>query len=488
MSVFTWAGRAFAAAAVGGLAACGLGACAGSDGGDTSGQGATAPIVSAPPTVARPNASQAATVGVAFTYDASQANATFTDPRGKGLTYSVALAPSNDGLAVSGGRITGTPAAPMVLTATVTASDGQGGSATNTFSIVVFSAGLRSPMLHASLFAYSDASSPLPPHFMNAPGPGGAVLGTDNTLASNSTTNTGATLGRVLFYDTRLSRNDAVSCASCHQQSLAFGDGAKLSRGFAGGLTKRHASAIANARFYQRGRFFWDERAATLEDQVLMPIQDTTEMGLTLPALVAKVSATPYYAPLFEAAFGTTDVTSERISRALAQFVRSMVSAQSKFDQAFAGQGPPNFAGVLSQDEELGRQLFVGQARCAQCHVTNAQVSDNIHNTGLDAVVVDTGAGGGRFKAPSLRNIAVRAPYMHDGRFTTLDEVIAHYDGGVRANPNLDPRLRGPNGVPQRLNLTRDERAALVAYLRTLTDPTFLTAPKFSDPFAVRAP
>jgi cytochrome c peroxidase len=324
----------------------------------------------------------------------------------------------------------------------------------------------------------------LPPQFVG-PGPGGSVVVTDNTPAANRTTNAGATLGRVLFYDVRLSANDRISCASCHQQAFAFGDTARLSRGFKGGFTRRHAMGLANARFYQRGRFFWDERAATLEAQVLMPIQDTTEMGMTLSNLVAKVGATKYYPTLFQAVFGTPQVTSDRIAAALAQFVRSIESYQSKFDQAFVGMVPggPNFGGALAPDEALGQQLFVGVGRCAQCHATNAQVSDDVHNTGLDAISADTGAGGARFKAPSLRNIGVRAPYMHDGRFGTLAQVVEHYDSGIQGNLNLDRRLRGPNGAPQRLNLTAQQRSALVAYLNTLTDQTLLTAAKFSNPF-----
>ena len=343
---------------------------------------------------------------------------------------------------------------------------------------------LREPILSAALYSYSDADVAFPPQFVG-PGPGGSVAVTDNTPAANRTTNAGATLGRVLFYDVRLSANDRISCASCHQQAFAFGDTARLSRGFKGGFTRRHAMALANARFYQRGRFFWDERAATLEAQVLMPIQDTTEMGMTLSNLVAKVGATKYYPVLFQAAFGTPQVTSDRIAAALAQFVRSIESYQSKFDQAFVGMGPggPNFGGALTPDEALGQQVFVGVGRCAQCHATNAQVSDDVHNNGLDAISTDTGAGGARFKAPSLRNIGVRAPYMHDGRFGTLAQVVEHYNSGVQGNPNLDRRLLLLNGAPQRLNLTAQQRSALVAYLNTLTDQTLLTAAKFSNPF-----
>ncbi len=346
---------------------------------------------------------------------------------------------------------------------------------------------VRAPILPSVLYSYSDADVALPPQFVG-PGPGGSVFVTDNTPTANRTTNAGATLGRVLFYDVRLSANDRIACASCHQQAFAFGDTARLSRGFKGGFTRRHAMGLANARFYQRARFFWDERAATLEAQVLMPIQDTTEMGMTLASLVAKVGATKYYPSLFQAAFGTPQITTDRIAAALAQFVRSIESYQSKFDQAFAGVGPggPNFGGALAPDEALGQQLFVGVGRCAQCHATNAQVSDDVHNTGLDAVSADTGAGGARFKAPSLRNIGVRAPYMHDGRFTTLAQVIEHYDSRIQGNPNLDRRLRGPNGAPQRLNLTVQQKSALVAYLSTLTDQTLLTAAKFSNPFPPR--
>jgi cytochrome c peroxidase len=242
--------------------------------------------------------------------------------------------------------------------------------------------------------------------------------------------------------------------------------------------------SLANARFYRSGRFFWDERAATLEAQVLAPVQDATEMGLTLEQLVTKLRAASYYPALFQEAFGTPEITSDRVARALAQFVRSLVSGGSTFDRAFAADGPPNFAAVFTAQELQGQQLFNGQAGCARCHATNAHASDGVHNTGLDAVLTDAGAGQGRFKAPSLRNVAVRAPYMHDGRFRTLEEVVAFYDGGVRENPFLDPRLRGPNGRPQRLGLSPAQQAAIVAYLRTLTDTAFLADPRFADPFA----
>lgn len=178
------------------------------------------------------------------------------------------------------------------------------------FQVAVFAAGLKTPTVGA--FTYTDAATPLPPHFLNG-GPGGPVIATDNTQPTNPTTDAGARLGRVLFYDKRLSANDKTACASCHLQSLGFADTARFSRGFARGLTTRHAPGLSNARFYQRGRAFWDERAPTLEDQALQPIQNNVEMGLTLENMVAKVSATSYYTPLFTAAFGSPVVTSDRV-------------------------------------------------------------------------------------------------------------------------------------------------------------------------------
>ncbi|MBY0491529.1 MAG: c-type cytochrome [Gemmatimonadaceae bacterium] len=439
----------------------------------------TTPAVSTDPiAVNTPNPTQAGVVGQPFRYDASRGNTVFSDPRRTGLTYTVTFSGATNGLTAVGCDITGTPTTPGVITATVTARDTTNRTASQTFRIAVFSADVATPTLPATTFAYSDVSAPLPRHFLND----AATRAADNMPSTNPTTDAGATLGRVLFYDRRLSANDRVACASCHIQSLAFSDTARLSRGFAGGLTGRHSMGLSNARWYQPARFFWDERASSLEDQVLRPIQDLTEMGLTLDQLVAKVEATPFYAPLFSAAFGTSEVTSDRISRALAQFVRSLVSATAKFDQAFANGAGPDFS-VLTAQEQLGQTLYAGRAGCARCHGTSAHVSDQVHNTGLDAAITDAGAGNGRFKAPSLRNIAVRAPYMHDGRFRSLEEVVDFYNTGVQNNAGLDPRLRAPGGQPLRLNLSLDERNAIVAFMKTFTDTAFLTNSKFSSPF-----
>ena len=433
------------------------------------------------PAVLSANDVVAASVGTPLQYDASKGGVAFSDPAGRGLAYSVALAPATSGLTTTGCVVAGTPNIPGVITATITATDGLGRTVTDRFAIVAFAPGLLLPSLPAPSERYSDASAPLAAHFL-APGPGGTVLATDNMPQTNPTTDAGATLGRVLFHDARLSANDRVSCASCHIQSLGFGDTARLSRGFAGGLTKRHAMGLANARFYQRGRFFWDERAATLEAQVVAPIQDSTEMGMTLDALALKLAATTYYRPLFQSAFGTKEINSDRIARALAQYTRALVSGGSKFDRAFANPGPPDFAGVFTAQEQRGEGLF-RTAGCARCHATNAQVSDDIHNTGLDATVTDVGAGNGRFKAPSLRNVALRAPYMHDGRFTTLPQVVEFYNSQVQPNPNLDNRLRAPGGAPLRLNFNQGDKDAVVAFLRTLTDSTMVAATRFSNPF-----
>ena len=206
-------------------------------------------------------------------------------------------------------------------------------------------------------------------------------------------------------------------------------------------------------------------------------------MGMTLDSLERKLAATTFYAPLFQAAFGAAEVTRMRVANALAQFVRALVTANSRYDQAFQGGPAADFAAVLTPQEVQGEQLFRGAAGCGRCHVTNAQIANGVHNSGLDLVTADSGAGRGRFKVPSLRNVGVRGRFMHDGRFTALRQVVDHYDNGVRDNPDLDSLLRTPAGGPQRLQLSPGQRDAIVAYLNTLTDPTFLIDAKFSNPF-----
>lgn len=320
----------------------------------------------------------------------------------------------------------------------------------------------------------------LPAHFLTR-----QIIAQDNTPAGNPVTDRGATLGRVLFYDKRLSANNTTSCASCHQQEHGFSDPRQFSIGFLGGETGRNSMGLTNAKHYEREHFFWDERSQTLEEQVLEPIQNEVEMGLTLAELVTKVSAERYYAELFTSTFGDAVMTSERIALALAQFIRSIISTESKFDLGRSS----NFSN-FSPDESQGRQIFNGQGRCDNCHGTDNFVPDNVFNNGLENPYTDPGIGAitrrqqdlGKFKVPSLRNIALTGPYMHDGRFRTLEQVVEFYDSQVVNHPNLAPQLRN-NNRPIRLNLSEAEKRALVAFLHTLTDTNLATDPKYSDPF-----
>jgi cytochrome c peroxidase len=344
-------------------------------------------------------------------------------------------------------------------------------------------------------FDYEDEE--LPDYFLEATvgGVGGAsVVSIDNTPSDNPTTNEGANLGRVLFYDEHLSANGTIACASCHQAEFGFSDDRRLSEGFEGGDTGRHSMGLTNARFYGPGMFFWDQRAETLEDQVLMPFQDPVEMGMTLDTLVAAVADQDFYPPLFDAAFGDSEVTSDRISQALAQFVRSLVSYASRYDEGRAQASSvvadfPNF----SDAENLGKRMFMNSPMqpdgvgCAVCHGGESMSAPTANNNGLEIDSEDDAGYGdvtgraadmGTFKAPSLRNIAVRGRFMHDGRFDSLREVVDHYADSVEMHPNL--------GVPlsrHTMDLDDEHREALVAFMETLTDADMLQAPRFASPF-----
>ena len=334
--------------------------------------------------------------------------------------------------------------------------------------------------------------NPITPPYLNTPN----IQGQINTSQNNPVTDWGATLGRVLFYDKNLSLNKTISCASCHKQANGFSDPATKSAGFNGGLTGRHSMSLVNAKYYPNGRFFWDQRANTLEQQTLIPIQDMVEMGMTLPELQSRLQSLPYYPILFSKAFGNDAINSTRISQALSQFVRSIVSYQSKYDagrQAFPpGPPPPNVIfSNFSAAENRGKELFLSTAGCAPCHGSETFTAPLEKNNGIDLINTDRGFGlitgnpamDGHFKVGSLRNIEMTAPYMHDGRFNTLEQVIDHYSDGVKSNPNLSPQLRLPNGAPRNLNLSPGDKAAIVAFLKTLTDPTLATDVRFSNPF-----
>jgi cytochrome c peroxidase len=331
---------------------------------------------------------------------------------------------------------------------------------------------------------YNYATIDLPAHFNTH-----TAQQFDNTPPDNRITDAGATLGRVLFYDTRLSASNSTSCGSCHVQKHAFVDPNRFSRGHQGGMTDRHAMNLVNLRYHPRARFFWDERGGNLEAMVLMPVENHLEMGENPAQLPAKLRGDERYTTLFREAFGDPAITSDRISRALAQFLRSMVSYQSRYDtgRARATSISDDFDN-FTREENRGKALFL--RNCGLCHLPSDQDAHFVMvepvNTALDddPTHTDGGVGDitlnpkdlGRFKSPTLRNVEVAAPYMHDGRFGTLDAVLDHYSTGGSNHPNKDVRI-------QPLHLTASEKAALIAFLQTLTDPTFLGDPKFSDPF-----
>ena len=309
----------------------------------------------------------------------------------------------------------------------------------------------------------------------------------------------GATLGRVLFYDKKLSLNNTVSCASCHHQDKAFADGQQFSTGFEGRVTTRNSMAIVNPVL--QNNLFWDSRSKTIHDLSLQPVQNHIEMGMEdLNRLVSKLESTEYYKPLFNKAFGTNEVSPEKISKALSQFVASITTSRSRFDVAQKN----NFSN-FSELEKMGMHLFNSEkAKCSSCHgggnmsaldgpndpygggggsFTSSQDLRGATNIGLDIVYKDNGLGNGNFKIPSLRNIALTDPYMHDGRFKTLEEVVEHYSSGIKPHAHLDVKFTNGKGNIKPLNLNSIEKKAIVAFLKTLTDPEMIKDPKWSNPF-----
>lgn len=304
----------------------------------------------------------------------------------------------------------------------------------------------------------------------------------------------GVYLGRVLFYDKRLSKNNTISCASCHKQEKAFSDPAAKSIGINNQLGVRNSMGLFNLAWVDR--FFWDGRSADLEQQVLVPIQDPIEMHSQLPDLVNKLSQVPDYGPLFTNAFGTPGINDSRIASALSQFLRSLVSSNSKFDRFLRGQTS------LSMLERQGERLFYQHpdprinrrgANCGDCHTGVLQTDNSFKNNGLDFVYQDNGLFNvtnnpnhiALFRVPSLRNIALTAPYMHDGRFATLEEVLDQYNDHVKRHQNIDPLMFGTNNPEPdslQLMLTANEKAAIIAFLHTLTDSTFINNPAHANP------
>ncbi len=339
-----------------------------------------------------------------------------------------------------------------------------------------------------NLFNY--ANQPIPTYILK-----------DNTPAENPITNKGATLGRVLFYDKKLSLDNSTACASCHHQTFAFGDTAVLSQGIRG-LTTRHAMRLVNVRFSDEHRFFWDERAATLENQVTRPIQDHIEMGFSgkddepgIDSLLRKMKNTDYYPTLFSFVFGNPEITEQRMQKALAQFVRSIQSFDSKFDAGrvqvkYDSDDFPNF----TQKENEGKTLFLtlptdGGAGCFRCHAApEFSIDPKTLNNGFIGVAgnpneIDLS----NTRAPSLRDLInpngiLNGPLMHTGQFKYLFDAINHYNY-LTVNPlntNLDPRLAGAEND---LTLSKAKKESLVLFLKTLTGEEIYVNEKWSNPF-----
>ena len=344
------------------------------------------------------------------------------------------------------------------------------------------------------------------PNYANQPFP--SYITKDNT-GNNPITDNGALLGRVLFYDKNLSVNRTRSCASCHDQAVGFTDTDTQSVG-ENGVTERHSMRLINARFADEVRFFWDERAFSLENQVIQPIVDHIEMGFSgengnpgFPDLVDRLSDIDYYDSLFTAAFGDPNINLPRMNRALAQFIRSIQSFDSKYDEGRAMVNVrvmpfPNF----TAEENDGKALFIqppmfdqtgnrvgGGVGCAICHRGDEfDIAVNSGNNGVIAMADGSGDDLTNTRSPTLRDLfnqvgAMNAPTMHNGQFNRIDDVLTHYDAPAD-NPQLDFRMR-PGGNPQRLNMTNVERVALRSFLQTLTGNAVYTDEKLSNPFLI---
>jgi cytochrome c peroxidase len=320
-----------------------------------------------------------------------------------------------------------------------------------------------------------------------------STLPQPNLPADNPLTEAKVALGKMLFYEKALSSDNSISCGSCHNQADGFSDPDRFSEGVGGALGGRQAMAIFNMAWHDN-QFFWDGRADLLRDQSLGPIENPLEMNETLTNVIGKLYFRREYRDQFMRAFGSVEINAERISFALENFMMSILSIDSKYDKFLRGEL------TLSAPEERGRTLFFGEyneffpttsgADCAHCHSGGNFENDQYMNNGLDleGAFADLGreeatedpADRAKFKVMSLRNIAVTAPYMHGGRFTTLEEVVDHYNEGLQPSSTLDPALNATRGTG--LMLDAQEKSDLVEFLKTLTDETFLNNPEYADP------
>lgn len=352
-------------------------------------------------------------------------------------------------------------------------------------------------MLLVAVGACADRIEPTPLYELRTPFYfGGFEIPPDNPMTVE-----GRELGRMLFYDEQLSANEQISCGTCHQQQRAFTDGRRRAQGIEHRRGERNTMSLVNLLWGPQ-RFFWDGRAQSLEAQAGQPILNPDEMGSTWDDVIAKLERDDRYPASFEAAFGTPKITPARVSKALATFQRALISHESKYDRYLRGEV------TLSAEEQRGRQLFMTHpdpstgtrgANCSDCHsqfLTSGFKPgfDGFRNNGLDGAL-RPGAGlesvtedpldRGKFKTPTLRNIEVTAPYMHDGRFATLREVVDHYDEHVKQSDTLDPLIREAHNAKRRspgLSLTEEEKDALVAFLKTLTDHEFINNDDLCDP------
>lgn len=315
-----------------------------------------------------------------------------------------------------------------------------------------------------------------------------------NLPRNNQLTKEGIQLGRMLFYDPIMSLDKTVSCATCHLQSKAFTDGLKVSKGIRGQVLSRNSMALFNLMW--QGKFFWDGRVNTLREQVLIPIQAHNEMDINLYDLVLRFENSESYKKHFNAAFPGEKISPLLISKALEQFLVTLISFDAPIDRL---KGKTDTLNYISASALRGLKLFMqpvenGGADCFHCHSNNpffgnTSAAGSMANNGLDNVFADKGFGSvtgldtdnGRFKIPSLRNVELTAPYMHDGRFDNLEEVLDFYSEGIQlASPNLDINILSHG---KQLNLTDQQKEDIIEFLKTLTDNSFITNPAFSSPF-----
>ena len=303
---------------------------------------------------------------------------------------------------------------------------------------------------------------------------------------NNPQTVEGIALGKKLFFDPILSGDGSQACADCHTPESAFSDSDRFSDGIDGIDGNRNSMPIFNLAWNYDEKFFWDGRVFSLEHQAFEPVTNPIEMHNTWEAAVTKLQQDNIYPDMFDAAFGTSTIDSTLVTKAIAQFERTLISANSKFDRHLMGED------ILTPQELNGFDVFMDETKgdCFHCHgnANNPLWTDNIfHNNGLDAVITDLGLGmvtgdpadNGKFKSPSLRNLEFTAPYMHDGRFNTLEEVINHYSEGLQNSPTIDPLMK--KVVEGGVQLSDQDKADLKAFLLSLSDPSFISNPAFQN-------